>query len=78
MPESTMARMRERLATLAPSMLTIDDDSALQLSLPFEPADDGALDAALDEVRERFGTDAVTRAVLLGRNLRPSMPLLPD
>jgi DNA polymerase-4 len=36
-----------------------------------------ALDAALDEVRLRFGSTAVTRAVLLGRQ-RPVAPLLPD
>jgi 2,3-bisphosphoglycerate-independent phosphoglycerate mutase len=37
-----------------------------------------ALDAALDEVRDRFGTAAVTRAVLLGRDSGFAMPLLPD
>ena len=44
--------------------------------LPFE-RDTDALDAALDEVRLRFGSAAVTRAVLLGRD-RASVPLLPD
>ncbi len=39
---------------------------------------DLALDAALDGVRDRFGSDAVTRAVLLGREPRPAVPLLPD
>ena len=38
--------------------------------------DTDALDAALDEVRLRFGSAAVTRAVLLGRD-RQAMPLLP-
>ena len=37
-----------------------------------------ALDAALDEVRDRFGTAAITRAVLLGRDPGWTMPLLPD
>jgi DNA polymerase-4 len=46
--------------------------------LPFERRDDAALDAALDEVRNRFGADAVTRAVLLGRSRGVVMPLLPD
>ncbi len=46
--------------------------------LPFERDVEGALDGALDEVRERFGTGAVTRAVLLGRDQGISMPLLPD
>jgi DNA polymerase IV len=29
-------------------------------------------------VRDRFGTAAITRAVLLGRDQGPSVPLLPD
>jgi DNA polymerase IV len=37
-----------------------------------------ALDIALDSVRERFGTEAITRAVLLGRDRGFEMPLLPD
>jgi DNA polymerase IV len=39
---------------------------------------DAALDAALDEVRDRFGSDAVTRAVLLGPDQGLVVPLLPD
>jgi DNA polymerase IV len=54
------------------------DDSAVQLMLPFDGEDDDALDRALDAVRDRFGTKAVTRAVLLGRDLDPAVPLLPD
>jgi DNA polymerase IV len=49
-----------------------------QLVLPFDPHHGAALDDALDEVRERFGTTAITRAVLLGRDQGLSMPLLPD
>ncbi|MDG4767294.1 DNA polymerase IV [Solwaraspora sp. WMMD406] len=37
-----------------------------------------SLDAALDAVRDRFGSRAVNRAVLLGRDLGPAVPLLPD
>jgi DNA polymerase IV len=36
------------------------------------------LDAALDEARDRFGTDAVRRAVLIGRDPGVVMPVLPD
>ena len=36
------------------------------------------INAALDAVRTRFGSSAVTRAVLLGRRHGPSVPLLPD
>ncbi len=40
--------------------------------------DPAALDAVLDDVRKRFGYDAITRAVLLGRDPGLSVPLLPD
>jgi DNA polymerase-4 len=53
-------------------------DGALQLELPFDRADQGELDAALDAVKERFGSAAVTRAVLLGRDTGISVPMLPD
>jgi DNA polymerase IV len=71
--------IRARGITLVGLSLTgLEDARAIQLALPFEPNHDAALDAALDEVRERFGADAVTRAVLLGRNPGVVMPLLPD
>jgi len=37
-----------------------------------------ALDAAMDLVRERYGSAAITRAVLLDRDQGLSMPVLPD
>ena len=88
--QTILAAVRWLLATAMPTIerrgLTLvgvavgnlDDDGALQLALPFESRSGIALDAALDEVRDRFGSAAVTRAVLLGRHERPSMPLLPD
>ncbi|MGH9116512.1 MAG: DNA polymerase IV [Acidimicrobiales bacterium] len=54
------------------------DDAAVQLALPYDTRDVRALDAALDRVRDRFGSAAVTRAVLLGRDTGMVMPLLPD
>ena len=54
------------------------DDDAVQLALPYEARDRRSLDAALDRVRDRFGSAAVTRAVLLGRDTGVVMPLLPD
>jgi DNA polymerase-4 len=56
----------------------LHDDSAVQLTLPFGQATGGALDTALDGVRDRFGSTAITRAVLLGRDQGVSVPLLPD
>jgi DNA polymerase IV len=49
-----------------------------QLHLPVERRRAGALDAALDDVRERFGSDAIVRAVVLGRDRGLEVPLLPD
>ena len=53
------------------------DAGAVQLPLPFD-GHGGALDAALDGVKDRFGSRAVTRAVLLGRDPGWSVPMLPD
>ena len=60
------------------AVANLEDDGALQLVLPFDSGSGTALDAALDEVRRRFGSAAVTRAVLLGRDPGPVVPLLPD
>ena len=54
------------------------DADAVQLALPFDHHGTTALDSALDEVCDRFGSGAVTRAVLLGRDRGLEVPLLPD
>ena len=64
------------LVGVAVSHLYADD--ALQLPLPLDPYAGGALDAALDTVYDRFGSTAVSRAVLLGRDTGLVMPMLPD
>ncbi|HEY4421182.1 MAG TPA: DNA polymerase IV [Pseudonocardia sp.] len=56
----------------------LDDDDAVQLVLPFDDVAATALDAVLDTVHDRFGSAAVTRAVLLGREPGLSVPVLPD
>ena len=60
------------------AVANLSDGRAVQLALPFTPAVTPSLDVALDEVRARFGTSAVTRAVLLGRNQGMTVPMLPD
>jgi DNA polymerase-4 len=60
------------------AVANLEDDSAVQFTLPLDRHAGPALDAALDEVRARFGSDAVTRAVLLGRDPGLTVPLLPD
>jgi DNA polymerase IV len=77
--EESLPLIRERGITLVGiSVANLDNADALQLVLPFDRRHQEALDAALDEVRDRFGSAAITRAVLLGRDRGFSMPLLPD
>jgi DNA polymerase IV len=59
------------------SLTNLEDADRIQLTLTDDWRPD-ALDAALDEARDRFGSDAVRRAVLVGRDPGISMPLLPD
>ncbi|MEW2384616.1 DNA polymerase IV [Micromonospora sp. NPDC047707] len=54
------------------------DDAPVQPPLPFERDPGADLDAAVDAVRSRFGSAALTRATLLGRDPGVEMPLLPD
>jgi DNA polymerase-4 len=71
--------LRERGITLVGiSVANLDNADALQLLLPFDRRHHEALDAALDAVRDRFGSAAITRAVLLGRARGFAIPLLPD
>jgi DNA polymerase IV len=85
-----LATARELLATATPmieaqgltligvTLANLDDDGAIQLALPFDRRSQSALDAAIDGVHERFGSAAITRAVLLGRDQGLQVPLLPD
>jgi DNA polymerase-4 len=69
---------RQGLTLVGVAVGNLDNDRAVQLMLPFDRHSGGALDAALDEVRNRFGPGAITRAVLLGRDQGLSVPLLSD
>jgi len=77
--EAAAPIVRQRGLTLVGIAVgNLDDADAVQLALPFDHQSASALDAALDEVRDRFGSAAVTRAVLLGRHQGQTMPTLPD
>jgi DNA polymerase-4 len=69
---------RDGLTLVGVAVANLEDDRALQLPLPLDRRDGVALDAAVDEIRERFGSAAITRAVLLGRETGLVVPLLPD
>jgi DNA polymerase-4 len=60
------------------SVGNLADDGLVQLALPFDRRHDSRIDAAVDDVRERFGSDALTRALLVGRDRAIEMPMLPD
>jgi len=88
--QMVLATARELLAAATPlievqgltliglALGNLEDDGAIQLALPFERRRAAALDATLDDVRDRFGATAITRAVLLNRDTGEAMPLLPD
>ncbi len=69
---------RNGLTLVGVAVGNLENAPPVQLGLPFRPGSAGELDSALDEVRERFGSSAVTRAALLGRDRTIAMPLLPD
>jgi DNA polymerase-4 len=56
----------------------LEGEGAVQMPLPFDDPYDDQLDIAVDAVRDRFGSAALTRAASLGRDLGPSVPILPD
>ncbi|HXR10683.1 MAG TPA: DNA polymerase IV [Gaiellaceae bacterium] len=88
--ERILATARTLLATALPTLeargitlvgvavANLDDALTMQLALPLDSHENDALDAVVDLVRSRFGTAAITRAVLLGRSPGLTMPLLPD
>jgi DNA polymerase-4 len=69
---------REGLTLVGIAVGNLDNDTAVQLTLPFSRGSGSALDTTLDAIRDRFGSSAVTRAVLLGQDPGLSVPLLPD
>jgi DNA polymerase IV len=76
---TAMPMIESRGITLLGAALgNLEDRGAIQLALPLDHARASALDAALDDIRDRFGSAAITRAVLLGRDQGLTVPLLPD
>ena len=69
---------RRGLTLVGVAVANLEDAGVLQLRLPWDRTADGALDAAVDEVRERYGKGALRRATLLHRPVGLEMPLLPD
>jgi len=88
--DTVLATVRELVAGVMPKIArdgvtlvgvavgNLSDDTAVQLALPFTRASGGSLDTAIDSVRDKFGSRALTRAVLLGKRSGEPMPMLPD
>jgi DNA polymerase-4 len=69
---------RQGITLLGLSLGNLADQDAVQLVLPLDRVPRRALDTALDDVRERYGSAAITRAVLIGRDRGWQPPMLPD
>ena len=67
---------RRGLTLVGITLTNLIDVGASQLVLPFDRARE--LDAVVDGVRDRFGSKAITRGVLVGRDPGVWVPLLPD
>ncbi len=85
--DATRSLVQERgITLLGVSLGNLAPADAVQMELPMPdstgdlagaPADASALDDAMDEVRQRFGSDAITRASLLDLD-GVEAPILPD
>jgi DNA polymerase-4 len=69
---------RQGLTLVGVTVANLENDTPMQLTLAFDARSGAALDAAVDEIRERYGLGSITRAVLLGRHTGLTVPLLPD
>ncbi len=77
----SLPEIRKRGVTLIGVALTkLVDERSQQLALALDQCGAQAreLDRTIDRVRDRFGSAAITRGVLLGRNPGLTVPLLPD
>jgi len=69
---------RRGLTLVGVSVGNLDGHKGIQLELPLDGLDGDDLDAALDAVRDKFGSSSVTRATLIGRDYGLAVPMLPD
>jgi DNA polymerase-4 len=76
--EATPTIERKGLTLIGISVANVQDAIPLQLALALDGRRTAALDEALDRVRDRYGSAAITRGVLVGRAAGLEMPLLPD
>jgi DNA polymerase IV len=64
------------LTLIGIALTNLCDAEAIQLALPFDRA--AGLDRTIDELRDRFGSAAISRGTLVGQEVDIWVPLLPD
>jgi DNA polymerase-4 len=69
---------KEGITMVGISVGNLENEKTVQLALPFDKAANDELDSALDGVRDKFGSNAITRGTLLGRDQGLTVPMLPD
>ena len=67
---------RRGITLIGVALTNLSDQGGVQLALPFERGIE--LDETLDRIRDRWGSAAITRGTLVGRDPGPWVPLLPD
>lgn len=67
---------RQGLTLIGLSIANLSNADAVQMTLPF--ADLSALDKAVDHVRDKFGTNSISRAANVGKEQGYAVPMLPD
>jgi DNA polymerase IV len=67
---------RRGITLIGIALANLADEGGVQLTLPFDRRRE--LDATIDRVRARFGTSALVRGVMVGRDPGLSVPMLPD
>ena len=60
------------------AVANLADDHAVQLALPLDADGGEVLDTALDAVRDKFGSSAITRAATLRHRHHESVPILSE
>jgi DNA polymerase IV len=67
---------RRGITLIGIALANLTDEGNVQLAFPLDRVRE--LDLAVDRVRDRFGTAAITRGVLIGVDSGLSVPMLPD